>query len=110
MMHACGHDGHTAIGLTVARMLVERRETLRGTVKFVFQPAEEIGQGALAMIADGALADPVPEVCFGLHLWNELPIGQVGVSGGAIMAGADSFHARIKGQGSHGAMPVLFRN
>jgi amidohydrolase len=75
-LHACGHDGHTAIGLTVARMLNERRADLCGTV-FVFQPAQEIGQGALAMIADSALNDPVPEVCFGLHLWNELPIGQV---------------------------------
>jgi len=106
-MHACGHDAHTAILLTVADLLAERRSELRGRVKFVFQPAEEIGGGADAMIADGALRDPVPDVALGLHLWNDLPLGEVAVTPGPIMAGADSLHVTIQGRGSHGALPHL---
>jgi amidohydrolase len=104
-MHACGHDGHTTIGLAVAELLARRQSELHGRVKFAFQPAEEIGKGALAMIADGVLADPVPDVLLGLHLWNELPVGEVGVPATVCMAGADSLHARIRGRGGHGALP-----
>lgn len=104
-MHACGHDGHTAIGLAVAKMLNERRADLRGRVKFIFQPAEEIAQGANAMIDDGVLGDPKPDVSLGLHLWNELPVGSIGMAPGGSMAGADIFNIKLQGRGGHGAIP-----
>ena len=107
IMHACGHDGHTAIALGVAEILAQHRAAMHGRVKFVFQPAEEIGQGALAMIDDGVLSNPSPDVCLGLHLWNELPVGEVAVTPGPIMAGADSFNVTIEGRGGHGALPHL---
>ena len=110
VMHACGHDGHTAVGLTVARMLNARRAQLAGTIKFVFQPAEEtLGEegmgGAEMMIRDGVLADPKPDFALGLHLWNEQPLGWLGVAGGPVMAGADEFKVVITGKGGHGAVP-----
>ncbi|MEI2689947.1 MAG: amidohydrolase [Anaerolineae bacterium] len=104
-MHACGHDGHSAIGLGVASLLAEQQARLAGRVKFLFQPAEEIAQGARAMIADGALADPTPEVMFGLHLWSLLPLGQAVVKAGPLWASSDRFALEITGRGSHGAMP-----
>ncbi|MEJ2608451.1 MAG: amidohydrolase, partial [Anaerolineales bacterium] len=73
VMHACGHDGHTAVGITVARMLAERRDQLAGKVKFVFQPAEEGLGGAEGMVREGALADPEPDYALAFHLWNERP-------------------------------------
>ncbi len=105
VMHACGHDGHTAIGLAVARLLTRQRSRIAGTVKLVFQPAEEIARGAQAMIDDGVLRDPKPDVALGLHLWNAMPVGQVGLTAGPMMAGADSFEITIRGQGGHGASP-----
>jgi amidohydrolase len=110
VMHACGHDGHTAIGLTVARMLNERREQLAGTVKFMFQPAEEtLGEeglgGAEMMIRDGVLDHPRPDFALGLHLWNEQPLGWLGVAAGPVMAGAEQFKIVITGKGGHGAVP-----
>ncbi len=110
VMHACGHDGHTAIGLTVARMLHARREELAGTVRFVFQPAEElVGDeglgGAETMIRDGVLGDPKPDFALALHLWNEKPLGWLGVAAGPVMAGAELFKVRIIGKGGHGAVP-----
>ena len=104
-MHACGHDGHTAIALTVARMLTEQRERMHGRVKFVFQPAEEIAAGAAAMIADGVLHDPRPDVSVGLHLWNSLPVGTLGVADGPTMAGCDNFILILRGKGAHAATP-----
>src|SRR5688572_28162205 len=85
VMHACGHDGHTAVGLTVARILHAHREGLAGNVKFVFQPAEElVGEeglgGAETMIRDGVLEGPKPDLTLGLHLWNEKPLGWLGVA------------------------------
>jgi amidohydrolase len=104
-MHACGHDGHTAIGLAVARLLSAQREHMAGRVKFVFQPAEEIAQGAQAMIADGALLNPAPQVSLGLHLWNDVPVGTVSVTEGAAMAGVSDVRITISGRGGHGALP-----
>ncbi len=106
-MHACGHDAHTAIALGVAELLSAERERLAGRVKFVFQPAEEIGRGAKAMIDDGALRDPVPDVALGLHLWNEHPIGMIALTDGPFMAAAGDFTVRIEGRGGHGALPQL---
>ncbi len=105
VMHACGHDGHTAIGMGVAQLLVARRNELPGRVKLVFQPAEEALGGALAMINDGVLAEPKPSAAFGLHLWSRLPLNQVVVQPGPIWAAADSFTIIVRGRGGHGAMP-----
>ncbi|MBI5295278.1 MAG: amidohydrolase [Chloroflexi bacterium] len=110
VMHACGHDGHTAIGLTVAKMLHARRDQWAGTVKFVFQPAEEtLGEeglgGAEMMIRDGVLDAPKPDYALALHLWNENPLGWLGVAEGPVMAGADEFKVRLIGMGGHGAIP-----
>lgn len=104
-MHACGHDGHTAVALAVAELFSTRREKIAGRIKFVFQPAEEIGRGAKAMIEDGALDDPVPDVALGLHLWNEQPVGTVALIDGPMMAGASDFSIRVSGAGGHGAIP-----
>lgn len=104
-MHACGHDGHVSIGLAVAKIFAEHRDQINGRIKFVFQPAEELGQGAAAMVADGALENPRPDVSFGLHLWNELPVGKVGLSGGSVMAAVSDFQITVTGKGGHGGIP-----
>lgn len=104
-MHACGHDGHVAIGLGVAKLLAAHRAQLAGRVKFVFQPAEEIAAGANAMIADGVLESPAPQVALGLHLWNNMPVGTVSVTEGAAMASANDFTVTVRGVGGHGALP-----
>lgn len=104
-MHACGHDGHTAIMLGVAKLLSPLRDQMAGRIKFVFQPAEEIALGAKAMCDDGVLTDPRPDVSLGLHLWNSLPSGTLGIGDGPVMAGASNFSVRITGKGAHGASP-----
>lgn len=106
-MHACGHDGHTSIALGVAQFFAEHRDEMAGRIKFVFQPAEEIGAGARAMAKDGVLTDPRPDVTLGLHLWNSLPVGQLGVAEGPVMAGAIIFDVKITGKGGHAASPHL---
>jgi amidohydrolase len=80
VMHACGHDGHMAIGLAVARIMARRRGQMAGTLKFLFQPGEEGRGGALAVLADGALENPRPDVALAMHLWNEIPYGLVRVN------------------------------
>ena len=112
VMHACGHDGHTAIGLTVAKILHSHREELSGTIKFCFQPSEEGPNGeetggAESMMRDGLLDDPKVDMSLTLHLWNEKPLGWLGVKTGPIMAGADIFTVHVTGRGGHGAIPDM---
>jgi len=102
-MHACGHDGHVAIGLEVARRLAPL--DLGGSVKFAFQPAEEVSNGAQAMIGDGVLDSPTVHAAFGLHLWNDLPVGTIGIMAGPVMASVDQFEIEILGRGGHAAAP-----
>ena len=110
IMHACGHDGHTAIGLTVAKILNEHKNELAGNIKFCFQPSEEghngeeIG-GAEMMMRDGVLDSPKVDKTLSLHLWNEKPLGWISVASGPVMAGADIFTIKITGKGGHGAAP-----
>ncbi|MEI6044048.1 MAG: amidohydrolase, partial [Chloroflexota bacterium] len=105
VMHACGHDGHTAIALTLAAILAERREEVPGIVKFAFQPAEELGAGAKPMLAAGILHEPEVDTVIGLHLWNNLQAGKLGICNGPIFAGADTVEITVKGKGGHGAQP-----
>ena len=105
VMHACGHDGHTAIGLTVARLLAEQAPRLRGRVKLVFQPAEEGLGGAQRMVEEGVLEHPRPDYALALHLWNGWPVGRVGVTEGPAMAAAEMFHITLTGRGGHAAIP-----
>jgi amidohydrolase len=107
VMHACGHDGHTAVLLTVAKMLNARRAELGGTIKFMFQPAEEGMGGAEKMITDGVLENPKVDIALALHVWNEKPVGWIGVSNGPAMAGAEIFKIKVLGKGGHGAVPHL---
>src|SRR6266513_3984839 len=102
-MHACGHDGHVAIGLEVARRLAPM--DLGGSVKFAFQPAEEVSNGAQAMISDCVLERPKVDAAFGIHLWNDLPVGTVGIMAGPVMASVDQFEIEIIGRGGHAAAP-----
>ena len=105
IMHACGHDGHMAIGLTIAKILSLYTDQIKGTVKIIFQPAEEGLGGALATIEDGVLENPKPDYCLGLHIWNEKPLGWFGINSGAMMAGADTFEIIVNGKGGHGGLP-----
>jgi amidohydrolase len=107
VMHACGHDGHTAIAITLAEILATRRAEMPGTAVFVFQPAEEVLGGARPMIEAGVLEDPRVEEVFGLHLTTQMSAGQVMVRPGPNMASADAFDVVVRGRGGHGAYPHL---
>ncbi|PSB30049.1 M20 metallopeptidase family protein [Stenomitos frigidus] len=105
VMHACGHDGHVTIALGTARYLAQHRDAFAGTVKIIFQPAEEGPGGAKPMIEAGVLKNPDVDAMIGLHLWNNLPLGTIGVRSGALMAAVELFNCTILGKGGHGAMP-----
>jgi len=105
MMHACGHDGHMAIGLTVARLLLAHRDAIHGAVQLVFQPGEEGLNGAERMISDGVLDLYQPVNALAVHLWNDRPVGWLGISPGPVMAGSAIFTIQLKGRGGHGAIP-----
>jgi amidohydrolase len=104
MMHACGHDGHVTIALGTAYYLSQHRD-FSGTVKIIFQPAEEGPGGAKPMIEAGILKNPDVDSIVGLHIWNNLPLGTVGVRTGALMAAVETFDLVIAGKGGHGAIP-----
>ncbi len=105
VMHACGHDGHIAIGLGAATLLARHAAELPGQVLLLFQPAEEGLGGSRAVIADRALENPSPAAAFGLHLWNTMPLGRVVAQAGPIMAASDVLRIVIHGKGGHGALP-----
>lgn len=102
-MHACGHDAHTAMLLTAAKALYEIRDQLRGNIRLIFQPAEEIAEGAKEMIKQGAI-DNVDNV-FGMHIWSQTPSGKVSCNVGSTFASADLLRVKFKGRGGHGSMP-----
>ena len=104
-MHACGHDSHTAVGLSVAKILTSMRDQLPGTIKFVFQPAEEGDGGAALMVKEGVLENPKPDYSLGMHVWNEKPVGWYALTPGPSMAGAQVFTIKLTGKGGHGAAP-----
>lgn len=107
VMHACGHDGHTAIGLTVAKVLHKHQDEWSGTVKLVFQPAEEGLGGAKTMVDEGVLFNPRPDYSLGMHVWNDRPVGEVAATPGPMMANAEMFTILVNGKGAHGASPHL---
>ncbi|AFY96389.1 M20 metallopeptidase family protein [Chamaesiphon minutus] len=105
IMHACGHDGHVAIALMTAYYLSQHQNDFAGMVKIIFQPAEEGPGGAKPMLDAGVLQNPDVDAIIGLHLWNNLPLGTIGVRSGALMAAVERFTLKIQGKGGHGAMP-----
>jgi amidohydrolase len=107
VMHACGHDGHTTMGLTLAKIFARYQQDMAGTIKFVFQPAEEGLGGAFAMIADGVLDNPRPDAALAMHLWTPEEYGKVRVVDGPCMASSSVFTITVQGRGGHGAAPHL---
>lgn len=107
IMHACGHDGHMSILLGTARYLASFQHQIKGTIKFIFQPAEEGGAGGKVMCEEGVLSSPEVDQIFALHGWPELPLGQIGIKSGTIMAATAYVDIEITGHGGHAAFPHL---
>jgi amidohydrolase len=105
VMHACGHDAHVAILMGVAEILAGIKDQLPGTVKFIFQPAEEGEGGAALMLKEGAFDNPKPDAVFGLHVWGAGNVGQIGYRSGGTMASSDLLRITVRGKQTHGAVP-----
>lgn len=110
VMHACGHDGHVAMGLGLAQIFTRHQDRMAGSLKFLFQPAEEGLGGALAVMAGGALESPRPDVALAMHLWSPVHLGQLRVVEGPAMASSSVFTITIEGHGGHGAAPHLAKD
>lgn len=107
MMHACGHDGHTASLLGTALILARLKDKLKGNVKLVFQPAEEKLVGAKKMIDEGVMENPHVDACIGMHLWPSIHAGKIIAKQGPVLSAGDFFDIKIKGKGGHGSQPHL---
>jgi len=110
VMHACGHDAHVSMGLTVAKLLVKHQDKIHGTVKMVFQPAEEGLGGAERMVEDGVLENPRPDYSLSIHVWNLMDVGTFGITNGPAMAASNTIKITVSGKGAHGAQPHMSKD